>query len=111
MTVEEIADFCEFKDCRVSAGAPQTGFIHIDGTGLENQDVAGFDFRDAGEAWQPLAATRQPDDFNVALVGKIVQVPNPFADNIRALGHAGFDNVVGQVEQIFAGISCLAVTR
>ncbi len=37
MTVDDIANFCQYKDCKVSAGDPETGFIQIDGTGLESR--------------------------------------------------------------------------
>ena len=37
MTIDEIASFCEFRDCKVSAGHPEHGFIHLDGTGLEDR--------------------------------------------------------------------------
>lgn len=37
MTIDDIADFCQYKDCTVAAGGPETGFIRIDGTGLENR--------------------------------------------------------------------------
>ncbi|MDA2937700.1 hypothetical protein MYX75_05485 [Acidobacteria bacterium AH-259-A15] len=35
MTIEDIANFCEFKDCEVSLGDPVVGFIQIDGTGVK----------------------------------------------------------------------------
>ena len=34
MTIEEIANYCEVKDCRVSLGSSEAGFITIDGTGV-----------------------------------------------------------------------------
>lgn len=34
MTVDRIADYCEFTNATVSAGSPETGFVEIDGTGL-----------------------------------------------------------------------------
>lgn len=34
MTIDEISNFCEFKDVVVSLGSPETGFIAIDGSGL-----------------------------------------------------------------------------
>lgn len=37
MTIDEVANYCEFKDCTVSAGDPEAGFVHIDGTGVENR--------------------------------------------------------------------------
>lgn len=33
LTIDQIADFCEFKDCTVTLGDPEAGFIHVDGTG------------------------------------------------------------------------------
>ncbi len=37
MTIDDIANFCQYKDCKVSAGAPETGFVHIDGTGVQSR--------------------------------------------------------------------------
>ncbi len=37
VTIQDIADFCEFTDCGVSVGGPEAGFIHIDGTGLRSR--------------------------------------------------------------------------
>lgn len=37
MTIQDIADFCEFKDCEVSLGDPEVGFIPVDGTGVRRQ--------------------------------------------------------------------------
>jgi hypothetical protein len=34
MTLEDIADFCEIKNCQVSLGDPELGFIRIDGGGV-----------------------------------------------------------------------------
>lgn len=34
MTVDEIANYCEFKDCQVTLGDPAAGFIRIDGNGV-----------------------------------------------------------------------------
>lgn len=34
MTIDEIANYCEFRDCEVSLGSPQAGFIRVDGYGL-----------------------------------------------------------------------------
>lgn len=34
MTIEEIANYCEVIDCRVSLGSSEAGFITIDGTGV-----------------------------------------------------------------------------
>ncbi|HSR66538.1 MAG TPA: hypothetical protein VLU25_01230 [Acidobacteriota bacterium] len=34
MTIDDIANYCEFKDCQVSLGSPEAGFIHVDGYGL-----------------------------------------------------------------------------
>jgi len=35
MELEEIASFCEFRDCEISIGDPDTGFVQIDGNGLK----------------------------------------------------------------------------
>ncbi|MBI4446832.1 MAG: hypothetical protein HY645_13110 [Acidobacteria bacterium] len=34
LTIERIADFCEFKDCAIVAGDPDAGYIQIDGNGI-----------------------------------------------------------------------------
>jgi hypothetical protein len=34
VTIEEIASYCEVKDCRVSLGSSEAGFITVDGTGV-----------------------------------------------------------------------------
>lgn len=33
MTIDEILNYCEVRDCRVSAGGPEIGFVHFDGSG------------------------------------------------------------------------------
>lgn len=35
MLLEDIASFCEFKDCEISLGDPDAGFIQINGNGLK----------------------------------------------------------------------------
>jgi hypothetical protein len=35
VTLEDIASFCEFKDCEVSLGDPGIGFIHVNGNGVK----------------------------------------------------------------------------
>ena len=35
MTIDEIANFCQFTSCQVSLGASDAGFIQIAGTGVE----------------------------------------------------------------------------
>ena len=35
MTLEDIANYCEFKDCQISLGSPETGFVRLDGNGLQ----------------------------------------------------------------------------
>ena len=34
MTVNEIASFCAFKNCRIWVGSPQAGFVEIGGSGV-----------------------------------------------------------------------------
>lgn len=38
MTIDDIANYCEVKDCRVSLGSAEAGYIHIDGNGLMARD-------------------------------------------------------------------------
>jgi len=33
VTIDEILNYCEVKECRVSAGGPEVGFVHFDGSG------------------------------------------------------------------------------
>jgi hypothetical protein len=33
VTIEDVADYCAFKDCTVSLGSQQAGFIEVDGGG------------------------------------------------------------------------------
>lgn len=37
VTIDEIASFCEIKDCRVTLGDPEIGSITIDGMGAERK--------------------------------------------------------------------------
>ncbi len=37
MTIDEIADFCQFTSCQVTLGASDAGFIQIAGTGIERR--------------------------------------------------------------------------
>ena len=34
MTIDDIANFCEFKDCSVAFGSPDIGFIQVNGIGV-----------------------------------------------------------------------------
>ena len=34
MSIEEIASFCEFRDCEVSFGDPDVGFVRVNGSGV-----------------------------------------------------------------------------
>lgn len=34
MTVDDIANYCEVKDCQVTFGDAETGFVRVDGTGV-----------------------------------------------------------------------------
>ena len=34
LTIDEVANFCEWKDCRVTVGDAELGFVHIDGRGV-----------------------------------------------------------------------------
>ncbi len=34
MTIEDIANYCQFKGCRAIVGSPDVGFVHIDGDGV-----------------------------------------------------------------------------
>jgi hypothetical protein len=35
LNLEDIASFCEFRDCEISLGGPQIGFIHLNGNGVK----------------------------------------------------------------------------
>ncbi len=37
MTIDEIADFCQFTGCRITLGSADAGFIRIAGTGVEQR--------------------------------------------------------------------------
>ena len=37
MTIDDIANFCQFTSCQVSLGASDAGFIQIAGTGVERR--------------------------------------------------------------------------
>lgn len=34
VTIDDIANFCEFKDCSVVFGSPEIGFVQVDGIGV-----------------------------------------------------------------------------
>ncbi len=38
MSIDDIADFCEFHDCVVTAGSPETGAVTIDGRGYQKRN-------------------------------------------------------------------------
>lgn len=37
VTLDEITNFCEFKECTVSLGDPEAGFIRVDGNGVQTR--------------------------------------------------------------------------
>lgn len=61
LTIEQMADFCEFKDCAVTVGDPETGFIDIDGTGRRRPYNYGrfLSFRELGA--EPLRTSEVVD--------------------------------------------------
>jgi len=38
MTIEDVADYCEFKDCAVVLGDPSVGFVSVDGGGYQKRN-------------------------------------------------------------------------
>lgn len=38
MTLDDIANYCEVKDCRVRLGSPEVGYITVDGTGVVTRE-------------------------------------------------------------------------
>jgi hypothetical protein len=38
VTIDDIANYCEVKDCQVSLGSAEAGYIRIDGNGLMTRD-------------------------------------------------------------------------
>ena len=38
MTIEDVADYCEFKECAVLLGDPNVGFISVDGGGYQKRN-------------------------------------------------------------------------
>jgi hypothetical protein len=37
VTIEDVADYCEFKDCAISLGSEEAGFIDVDGGGYRRR--------------------------------------------------------------------------
>lgn len=69
MTIEDIASFCEFLNCRVSVGHPDYGFIHIDGTGIESHSYTYGRvnmFNEAASQASPRDVLENADTFVVA---------------------------------------------
>ena len=38
MTIDEIADYCQFKGCAVRVGSPDSGFVEVDGNGIRRSN-------------------------------------------------------------------------
>ena len=53
MTIDEVASFCEFKDCQVKAGDPEQGYIAINGRGLDRDSYTWGRFSMFGEVKSP----------------------------------------------------------
>jgi hypothetical protein len=73
LTLEDIASFCEFRDCEVSLGDPQTGFIHINGNGVKyNYNYDRFiSLRELSGLPKPLDVLGQASLFRVRRGGQV----------------------------------------
>jgi hypothetical protein len=72
MTIDDIADFCQFTGCRVSLGSADVGFIEIAGTGVQRS--ANFSrylsFNELSELPSPKAVVAKASIFRVNQDGK-----------------------------------------
>ncbi|MEE8583711.1 MAG: hypothetical protein V3T83_02550 [Acidobacteriota bacterium] len=71
MTVEEIADYCEFKNCQIRLGDPATGFIRIDGNGVQEASNYGrfLSLNELAAAPSPRKVVESATVFKVRHVG------------------------------------------
>ena len=67
MTIDDIADFCEFQDCVVTAGNPEIGAITIDGRGYQkrNNYMRFLSFNELSGLPSPLEALRKATYFQI----------------------------------------------
>ncbi len=92
---------------RTGAGAdvfqPETSYGVFDRfrIALDHQDVPGPYLCDPRETGQPSSFTDQPEDLDAALRRFSIEIANPGADDLAALWHRQFGDVVGEVEKFF----------
>ena len=72
MTIEDIANFCQFTGCQVSLGSPDAGFIQVAGTGVVRP--ANFDrylsFNEMAALPSPKAVVAEASVFKVHQEGE-----------------------------------------
>ncbi len=74
MTIDDIANYCEFRDYKVSVGHPDYGFIQIDGTGLEDRSYTYGRFQMLNEVSSlpsPRQVLEHADTFKVIRGGEL----------------------------------------
>ena len=83
VTVNEIASYCAFKNCRVWVGSPQAGFVEIGGRGVARPSYTYGRFQMLSEVL-PASAEQ------VVAAATVFKVQGP--DRTRELDRAGFQS-------------------
>ena len=72
MTIEEIANYCEVRDCQVALGSPEAGQITIDGTGVTgrfNNYRRFLNFHELGSLPEPRRVLKAATAFRIETAG------------------------------------------
>ena len=90
MTVNEIASFCAFKNCRIWVGSPQAGFVEIGGSGVIRPSYTYGRFQMLSEVL-PLSAEQ------VIAAATVFKVQR--GDRMRALDRAEFQGELDEFQR------------
>jgi hypothetical protein len=92
VTLDDIANFCEVKDCRVRLGDPEVGYITIDGTGVVTRENNYRRFL----AFRELASLPAPQRVLTAATSFVIQGP----EGQRTLSREEFEAELRRLEEL-----------
>ncbi len=91
MTLDDIANYCEVKDCRVRLGDPEVGYITIDGTGVVTRENNYRRFL----ALRELASLPAPQQVLAAATSFVIQ-----SEGQRTLSREEFEAELRRLEEL-----------
>ncbi|HLV00604.1 MAG TPA: hypothetical protein VKZ59_05020 [Acidobacteriota bacterium] len=93
MTIDDIANFCEFKDCSVVFGNPEIGFIKVDGVGVATR----FNNYRRFLAHNELAALASPR--KVLQEATVFRIQSEGGEELRVLNREEFEQELREFQE------------